>query len=527
MIRTDVVRTYREIHSWVGVTCGLFLFIAFYAGAITMFEEPIRRWAAMPSALPDAPALAESAGLVDAVLEERPEARSNWRLHFYTGSDTPARISWPAQVLDADDHSATPVIHGASLDAGGNLVVARVDSAPVAQFIDVLHQQVGLPVPHEWAMPVTGTVGLVYFLALVSGVITLLPSLAKDLLQLRIGGNLKRMWLDVHNALGIFSLPFHMVMALTTIAFAFHDGFYGLQNLVVYDGKIGAQWAQMQPSRRQVPENATLLAPDEMLERVRAQAPGFTPTIVEYRGAPDGTVTARVQGYDSRYAMRGPTFGLAAVDPYSGELIQTDYLPGHTSGWHAVISAFFALHFGSYGGDGVRWGYFILGMAGALMFYAGNLVWVESHRKRERQGAPDPRQAKSSKLLASLTVGVTLGCVAGISTTLAMAHWLPGVVDDAAAWHRYVYYAVFALAVAWAFTAGPARAAVQLLWLAALAATLLTIAAFMPAGSQSGNPGWIIGLVAIAGATGLAYAAIRTARRVRRGPSDSVWSAAN
>src|SRR3546814_4664147 len=56
-----------------------------------------------------------------------------------------------------------------------------------------------------------------------SGVICLLPSLVKDLFALRFGKNLKRMWLDLHNVLGIFSLPFHIVMALTAVVFAFHD----------------------------------------------------------------------------------------------------------------------------------------------------------------------------------------------------------------------------------------------------------------------------------------------------------------
>lgn len=523
MIRTDIVRTYRKIHGWVGIVCGLFLFIAFYAGAITMFEEPVQRWAATPPALPAPPPLDESGLLIDAVLAQQPESARNWRLHFETGPEAPARISWPAEILDDDDHAATPAIFGAALDENGVLVVERVDSAPVAQFIDVLHQQVGLPFPHEWAMAVTGAVGLLYFLALVSGVITILPSLVADLLQFRVGKNLKRMWLDVHNALGIFSLPFHLVMALTTIVFALHDPFYAVQNQVIYDGDIRAQWAQARPPAGKAAECTDLLAPDQLHQRIRQQAPGFTPTIAEYRSAPDGSRVLRVQGYDARYQMRGPTFGIAGADPCTGELIQTEYLPGHQSGWAAVITSFFALHFGSFGGDAVRWGYFILGMAGALMFYAGNLVWIESHRKRARRELPDPQQDRSSYFLGSLSIGVTLGCVAGISTTLAAAPWLPGLVTDAAAWHRYLYYAVFLGGTGWAFLAGPARAALHLLWFAALATATLAITAFVTAGGTAGS-GWTIGAVALSGATGLACAAIRTGRRIHTGPPDSIWS---
>ncbi|MGF7151996.1 putative iron-regulated membrane protein [Sphingomonas zeicaulis] len=42
-MRTDIIRTYKDIQSWVGIIAGLALFIAFNAGAITMFEEPLQR----------------------------------------------------------------------------------------------------------------------------------------------------------------------------------------------------------------------------------------------------------------------------------------------------------------------------------------------------------------------------------------------------------------------------------------------------------------------------------------------------
>ena len=48
MIRTDIVKMYKDIHTWVGIVSGLCLFIAFYAGALTMFEGPIQRSRPIP-----------------------------------------------------------------------------------------------------------------------------------------------------------------------------------------------------------------------------------------------------------------------------------------------------------------------------------------------------------------------------------------------------------------------------------------------------------------------------------------------
>ncbi len=489
-----------------------------------MFEDTLRQWAAPPSPLPEPVALVDTPALLAKVVQADPEVARSYRIHFETGPDTPARLSWLAEPVDDDDHSSIPVTYGAALDGAGELVTARVDMAPVAQFIDVLHQQIGLPFPHEWAMPVTGLVALAYVVALVAGFITLLPSLIKDLFAMRIGRNLKRMWLDVHNALGVFSLPFHLVMALTTVVFAFHDQFYDLQNALVYDGRLAEQWTQDRPERPEPPPGAGLMPPDRLLERIREQAPGFNPVSVEYRSAPDGSVSARLQGNDPRFAMRGPTFGLASIDPHSGRFLDTSYLPGHQQGWPAVITSFFTLHFGSFGGSPVRWGYFLLGLAGAVVFYTGNLIWLESHRKRARGGSI-PEQPRSSRLLAALSVGGALGCVAGIPITLAAARWLPGLVEDPAAGHRYLFYLIFLGAIAWAALRGPARGSVELLWLSVGAMLLIPASSLLVPEAHPGGPALGVDIVAIIGAVVLGRLGLVTRRRARMGPADSVWSA--
>jgi uncharacterized iron-regulated membrane protein len=71
----------------------------------------------------------------------------------------------------------------------------------------------------------------------------------------------------------------------------------------------------------------------------------------------------------------------------SRRFLNAQFLPGEGNGnvWSAITSAVFALHFGSYGGEPVRWGYFFLGLAGAFLFHSGNLQWIESRRKAERR----------------------------------------------------------------------------------------------------------------------------------------------
>ncbi|MEW5688389.1 MAG: PepSY-associated TM helix domain-containing protein [Pseudomonadota bacterium] len=527
-MRTDVVKMYKDVHTWVGIVSGLCLFIAFYAGALTMFETAVQGWASPPPNLPAAVSVEDTPKLIAATIAAHPEVAKEYEINLDVGPQAPARMTWH---VDGPSGKRGDEIHFASaLTPGGQLVVARQDETPVAQWIDVLHQQVGLPFDHEIAMPIMGAISLLYAIALVSGVIAFLPSLTKDLFALRIGRNLKRMWLDVHNVLGVFSLPFHVIMALTAVVFAFHDQFYDTQNAALYGGKIDAIWAEGRPKTQKHPPGAPVLTPAQMIQRIDEQAPGFRLLRIGYATNPKGQVQARLQGEDARYGMRGPTFGLATADAVSGDLIQSEYLPGHQVGWAAAVTGFFTLHFGSFGGPAVRWGYFALGLAGAFLFYSGNLLWIESRRKRMAKRNPTAVvQSRSTQVLGALTIGVALGSVAGVSATLAAAKWLPGRAEDLMAAHMWVYYAVFLSCVTWAFLRGAARAAPELLWACAAATLLVPLSSLL---GVLGVVGWvhpeslIVDLTALAGVAAFALMARLTARRLAEGPTDSVWSAA-
>lgn len=511
-IRTDVVKMYKEVHGWVGIISGLALFIAFFAGAITMFEEPLQRWASPTADLAPPVPLERADELVTKVLADHPEAQRGYDIHLATGPEQPARMSW---TIRGGEHG-TATTHYASLRDDGSVQVIERGPSPVADFVDVLHQQVGLPFDHEISMPIMGAVALLYVIAIVSGIVILLPSLVKDLFAVRVGRNAKRMWLDVHNVLGLMSLPFHIVMAITAVAFAFHDQFYGAEALTFAEMEQGpAIEASELP-----PEQRSRLPIPQLVERIDQQTPGFTLRSLSFLHSPKGEEVIRVAGTDPRYGLRAPIYGMAEASPFTGELTELDYMPGMQDGWGAAISSFFALHFGNFGGAPIRWTYFLLGLAGAFLFYTGNLLWVESRRKRERRsGAVE--QTRATRVLGALTVGVPLGCMAGIAVTIAAAK--PLGLDASTALHSAIYYAVFLAFTAWALARGAARASLELIPATALAflaiplATLASIAVHPPVVIP-------VDLIAIVLAVSLLLS-WRTARhRIGKGPRDSVWS---
>ncbi len=517
-ISSDIIKVYKDVHIWIGIVCGLMLFIAFYAGAITMFEKPLERWATPPSALAAPPPLSEADVLVAALLARHPEAAARYSIIITPTPDRPARVIWaergkgPRQLVE----------YGASFAADGSLQTGKLRKAKVAELVDRMHQMVGLPLPDAIALNIMGAVALAYAVALLSGLIVLLPTLTKDMFALRIGKNIKRMWLDAHNALGLFSLPFHLVIALTSVGFALHTPFYATQAKLLYGGEIN--WGEHAPPPT---GNAPLPAP-QLLARVQAQLPGFEVYSFVFQRNREGQLEASITGLDVRHGTRARTYMQTHLDPYSGT-VDTHDLPGGMNGWDEAVNAFFALHFGSFGGNAVRWLYVLMGVAGALLFYTGNVLWIES-RRRKRRGTETVVQKRSAWVLGCLTVGIALGSVAGISATLAATKWLPGRVGDIGLWHEAIYYAVFFAAVAWAFRRGAARGAVELLWLSALFTALIPLSslagAFGVGGAWSHPGSWPVDLTAVLAVPVFMLIARRTRRRMQRGHEDSIWSQA-
>lgn len=519
-MRTDIVRLYRVIHSWTGIVAGLILFIAFYAGALTMFKGPLAEWVTPPRAEETLIPMERGGELVERLLALRPQAARGFTLVIEPGRGEAGgdalRLEWREGRRDTDYWTA-------AISPDGHMEIRQQHPSAVAQLVDDVHQTAIMPTEHEAGTLLTGIASALYVVALVSGVIVLLPALVKDFFALRLANSAKRMWLDVHNILGIISVPFHVVIALSAVVFGLHDYFYDSLDKAVYGGNMQKVFAASNPPPRPL-ASGPLLPPADLLAKTAAVEPGFTPTSLQYQGLGTRNAAVRVWGEDPRYLVR--RHGALALDPVTGGVITTEYLPGHQGSWSTTVAAFFALHFGSFGGDLVRWSYFLMGLAGAFLFYSGNLLWVEARRRTERRGGGPVTQTRAASLMAAATVGVSLGCIAGLSASIAAGRWL-SALESINAWHLGIYYAVFLGACAWAFYRGAGRAGYELLWLAAGAT------AAIPATSLLGFivPGlWVsvstlgVDAVALAGAAAFALMARIAARRAENGPADSVWS---
>ena len=223
----------------------------------------------------------------------------------------------------------------------------------------------------------------------------------------------------------------------------------------------------------------------------------------------------------------GPLGGVA-LDANTGALLSTQ-LPGNRDANHAAIASVFALHFGEYGNAWVKALYFVMGLGGAFLFYSGNLLWVESRRKRRQA-----QQGRAPLNLARATVGACIGACVAVSVAFVATQLLEGMAAsrqiDVASGISWACFGSWVLSCCGRHCAGRFAPPVNC-WAAAVTTLLVPVAHGAVTGwwlwrsAAAGH--WSLFCIdagALAMAAGFAALARATDRRARLGDPNSVWS---
>ncbi|MET0506464.1 MAG: PepSY-associated TM helix domain-containing protein, partial [Luteibacter sp.] len=232
-MKASTIRTFTTVHTWTGLLAGFALFVAFYAGALTMFHEEIDTWAVPRAEMARADALDRAHRMLAGIVAKHPAAAESIGVTYPAGHPSHEVAAywmekdgtWKTQALedngarDAEDHE-----HG------------------LADFVYELHYDLGIPAIGIYLM---GVVSVIYGLALLTGLLIHLPNLVREMFALRPGHNLKRLWQDAHNVIGILSLPFHIIFAITGALLCLTLVMLVAFNTVAFDGKLMGAFERM------------------------------------------------------------------------------------------------------------------------------------------------------------------------------------------------------------------------------------------------------------------------------------------
>ncbi|WP_370979771.1 PepSY-associated TM helix domain-containing protein [Agaribacterium sp. ZY112] len=346
-------------HSSIGLIVGALMYVICLTGTLLVFSESWERWQQ-----PEVPEFYSVDGVsADKALDE----------YLSRVTDIPESIY---VVLPTEQ---LPRIHVADrdhswwTDADGNIDSPTEDG--IAHFLEQLH--VHLHMPSSLGLIVVSIVGAMLVSLIISGLVGH-PGIIKQAFQLRLGGRSRIEQTDIHNRLSVWGLPFHIMIALT-------GAFYGLVGFLVllaasalYDGDRNALFDDVygkdpvikelvqKPNINQVLINLAELEPEAEPIYAVVQNFGNETQFIELAAVLPGRFT-----YSEIYRF------------YSdGRYMNTQGLASGHSGRQFLYSLY-RVHFGWFGGWGVRWLYFALGCMLTVISVTGINIWLCKRAKAD------------------------------------------------------------------------------------------------------------------------------------------------
>ncbi|MDR0212434.1 MAG: PepSY domain-containing protein [Comamonas sp.] len=418
---------FRQAQAWLHTWCGLWfswlLFAIFLTGTLAVFEEPISHWMTPEHHAEEAAALhaapADSGGTM--------AQRLAWGLAYMDKHHPGAEMweLWPADAQGAGNltvywFDAARAYAQARLDpATGEALSPRPktgrDTLGGHHFVDFhyrLHaRNLGL-----WLV---GAAALAMLVALVSGVI-IHRRILQDFFTFRPSKG-QRSWLDAHNAAGVLTLPFQLMIVYTGLAISgvsfMPAGVYAFFGV----GKEGvrAYYAALNEPGKPVRSGLPMAVPDLEPFVQRGQQLMGQPVravVIEHPG--DAQARIGVYGWNDEESLLrrlSENSGMALFSAATGELLQVR-LPGQVDGGGAALakSVMGSLHTLKYGGLALKWLYFLCGLAGSAMLATGAVLFMVKRRARH-QGEFGRSTARVYRWIEALNVaaiaGLALACI--------------------------------------------------------------------------------------------------------------------
>lgn len=485
-VREGVRQTMAWLHGWAGLVLGWVLYVMCLAGSLAVFRPEIGEWM-RPETRDRAPAPQAIAAAVG-WLQHHSDAEA-WFLYAPGPRTNTVEAVW-FKGLDYTLRALDPVTGLPALrqTRGG-------------EFFYRLHFELQLPYP--WGRLLACLAAAMMLLALISGVIAH-RRIFRDFFTFRPGRG-QRAWLDAHNALGVFALPFHIMITFTGLVTLFSLAMpWGIN--ANYGNDSAAMFQDLVPgaiSRAATGRPGTLAPIAPMIAEAERRFGGADIGLISVFNPRDAAALVLVYQADDGGIATSPE--AISFDGTTGRVL-ADYREDR--GVVKAYDAVYGLHLARFADPLLRWLYFVSGLALTAGIATGLVLWIVKRRER----AP---LALGNRVVERLNVGVIAGALLAFATYFWANRLLPLGGADRAASEVACLYWVWAGAIMSGIALGPRFGWPILLALAGAAWTVLPLADVSIRGADTAV---LIGgdIVMVSAGLGLLVAAWRSARTAWR-----------
>ncbi|APR84279.1 putative iron-regulated membrane protein [Minicystis rosea] len=415
-----------DVHAMAGVLAGLVLHVMFFAGVfslfyddLTVFQEPWPNAAGAPKPVAEliAPVIREhhlEGKTIDVALPVPRRPAIHMHYHREDGTES------PEMRIDTRSGVVTPV----RSHLAGTMV----------QLHYLYHER------FPSGIYIAGLFGGALLLALVTGLLIHLRDLVRELHQFRPFHKPRVLWADAHKVLGVFGLPFQIIIGFTGTMLCLGPLFLAAFVKPVFGGDKGAAERALYGGATVPAASKNMAAPlalDEILARGARAVPGLAPNYVHISNYGDAEGTAELYG-----SAPGALFGRARilVRMRDGEVLGVS-APATEKAGQALSRYIYGLHLVYFGGMGIKIIYAILGLCGCVTILSGNWLWI-----RKRWALPVDRVGR---VLERLTVASGAGACFGTAMFFCANRLIPHAVTTREDWESVAFFGTWALCFVW------------------------------------------------------------------------------
>jgi len=450
------------LHTWVGLLLGWVLYAMFLTGTVAYFKDELSQWMrpelAHQSHVPDPAATAQR--IADELKIIAPGS-TQWSMRLPDERNNSVYAFWRKQ-----GNGRGGFAEGHFDPATGKAIAARETMG--GDFFYRFHFQFHY-MPVLWGRWLAGLAAMFMLVAIISGVITH-KKIFIDFFTFRRGKG-QRSWLDAHNALSVFGLPFHLMITYT-----------GLVTLMALYMPWGQQAAIQTPAERQElsAELSAFLRPgkadgeahalasiEDMVRQAQARWGRDKVGNVTVVHPDDTAARVSIARGDSGRVSKSPQYLL--FEGSSGKLLEVREQVGPAAETRGVL---YALHLGRFSDAVTRWLYFLVSLAGTAMVGSGLVLWTV--KRRQKQSGAD-RPGFGLRVVERLNIASIAGLSLAMTSFLWANRLLPADLPARAASEIQVFFMVWAAALLHAVLRPSKSAWIEQLGLAAALLALLPV----------------------------------------------------
>lgn len=390
-------------HTVSGLVISVALYVIFFAGSISFFRDDIIAWERGQSIAPDTQMEADYNQVLDTLAA---------RYGSLYGRNI--NIRQPHQERNIVV-SMEPSKDSLASDLAKQSVFTYIDtntyeeanyfsSYTLGEFIYRLHFFAQIPYPYGYLL--SGFVAFFFLFAIVTGVVVHWKKIISNFYIFRPAAKLKTIWTDAHTALGLIGLPFQFVFAVTGAVLIIGTTIMlGPASSLIYKNDNEQMFRELMDQPEPLTfANDSIGFTGDMNDLIHQATSHWTNAnlsrvVIQNYGDPAMRIIieGKPQSTDAFLGLGRVTFDRSGQVVSVTEAQSINYVVG-------ADQTMRSLHFGNYGGYGLRIIYFIFGIVSCFVILSGVLIWVRARDKK----STEPSKRKANEWVGSIFMAVSL-----------------------------------------------------------------------------------------------------------------------